>query len=176
MLARTRIIALLLFLGSASFLVYHICHITEADRSFYAKLSKNDSQTPQPLTEQKKWGVTKDAYYTSKAIRQHTHLAAQSSLLRATPTSKSYELVETLTGIQGTMVDGEQKRTFASKEGTYFFNQHAFITHKANVQVFRDKLLIDGIAKELRLHFDENGAHFQASQIKAHIPDTEELK
>ncbi len=232
MLARTRLIALLLFLAAAGHIVYHTWHITDADRSFFAKLSMQSEENPQPLTSQEKKGITKDAYYTNNGKRQHTHIAADTSVLKAIPIGKTYELIETMHGISGTMVDGDQKRIFASKEGTYFYNTHEFITKMASVQlfkltlrtevdldvkakvqrykeadepnslefgkegdavdwrllapqmnsdmcvrsVFKDKLLVDGLARQVKLRFSSDGAKFEASQIKAHIPDTKELK
>ena len=176
MLAKARLVTFLLFLATASYLVYHSVHITSNDQNFYQMMTEQKKNERAPLSYQEKQGVQKCIYFSNDQAREKTVIEAEKSSVKAISRKKGYEFVETLKNIEGSMETAEQRRTFTAHDGTYYYSSSKFISPKAFIKLYKETLFLDGIARDLCIGLSDGKASFNAGQIKANLPNPKELR
>lgn len=134
-------------------------------------------ESASPHLYQLKVGVRKDAYLTRPEGRFHSQILAQSSTVEAKPKGRSYFLTEMLRDIRCKMdEENNQVRYLQAPRGVYVFNTQAFTTQIAHMQLFKgEEQVLNGIAKEISIHFKSGSTHFDATQVKLKVQDIHAL-
>ncbi|MCB1117589.1 MAG: hypothetical protein KDK50_03285 [Chlamydiia bacterium] len=180
MFTRALVITLTCIGGLGCWVGFKTCHVTNSDRqAFQAMLThyRRERNADHPLTQQNKHGVIKEAYFSDDSGRRHTKIAAQSATLRVVPIGNHYELIERMENINGYVEEAEGMRLFQSRDGTYYYNTHEFVSKSVAMQMVRDDaIVLNGLVKQLKLSFRDRQTRIEADQMQAHIPNIEAVR
>lgn len=180
MFTRALIITLVCIGGFGCWVGFKACRITEKDRlDFHAMLHHQHSENnaDHPLTQQNKRGVIKEAYFSDGNDRRHTKITADSSTLRVIPIGDSYEMIERMQNIKGSIEEANCIRKFQSRSGTYYYNTHEFVSQMVAMQMLGDDdIILNGLVKQLKLSFRDRQTRIEADQMQAHIPNIKAVR
>ncbi len=148
--------------------------IQPGDHMRFTRMVRAQEETTQPLVHLEKQGVIKEAHFSDGNT---TKLTSHSSTLRIIPIGDEFELIENMKNIRGVVEEPDGTRTFQARTGTYYYNTHQFVSNLVTMQLANnEEVMMEGIAKHMRISFRDGQTRVEADQLRAHIPDVGSIR